>query len=136
MEPARRPEKPNQWGKTPLSSKFVWALDVYPEYEIWTYINVEARGKLSGLFAVFQALTGETLTVNTPLAEIYALAGRRCNLLIEQSTSNPGFPHIRSMHRIEPPRGGGRAQGPSSPPPAPSPEHARELEDEFNDVPF
>lgn len=124
MEKARRPEAPNKFGKQPLTSKFVWVIDGY-DHEIWDFPNVEARGELARFHHIFKAITGKPLTAATPLEEIYALRNRRCNIIIEESNSRPGFPRIKGYARLAPARP--QPQRPAPPPPQ---------DDEFGDVPF
>jgi hypothetical protein len=124
MEKAQRSELPNKFGKTPLTSKFVFVIDGY-EHELWAFPNVEARGELSTFHKIFKALTGQPLTAATPMGAIYGLIGKRCSLIIEESTARPGFPRISDFKRIPPAR-------PAAPRPAPQPS----LEEEFSDVPF
>lgn len=110
---------PNERGEHPMTSIFKWAIDGYTDLEPqWSYVNVESRGERSNFYKVYKALTGDALQVTTNV-EAKKLVGLRCQLLLEESTTKPGFARVSGYLPIPKPRTP-RVVAPAPPPPPPS----------------
>lgn len=117
----------NEQGEEMTSSRFVWAVDGYPDYEQYSFANPYGVSERSNMYKLYKALTGKPIDRRNP-PRVSEMLNRRCNLICEEHPKKPGYTKVTGYAPLARPRPAAR---PAAPPPA------DDLESEFEgQVPF